>query len=251
MQIPRLDDRAIFEHTCESIGMLKSFLLNTLQVGTLVMIFMLGSLMNCIGDVCCSTWDKGMEMADRKRIIMDRSGKTPYMIRYYLLFRDRDEDTRFNIFIHKIIKSDEEDLHDHPWGYFTFILSGGYWETTGDIGRDESDTEITEFRTTQHWRPRFFMQRVNDTHIHRLELKKDKNAGSEIPCWTLFIPFKKTRDWGFYTTETEGLKWTPAHEYKTMRASSLSDMENENHEDDPYEQSSEGEGETESNKKND
>ena len=36
----------------------------------------------------------------------------------------------FNIFLHKILKSDLGDLHDHYWSYFTIILKGGYWETT-------------------------------------------------------------------------------------------------------------------------
>ena len=154
-----------------------------------------------------------MDMAGRKRVIMDRSGNTPYMVRYYLLFRDRKDDTRFNVFIHKIIKSDEDDLHDHPWGYFTFILSGGYWETVGDVEVNMDNDEITEFKTATRWCGRFYMQKVDDTHIHRLELKKDENTGYETPCWSLFIPFTRTRDWGFYTMEHDGLKWKSAEEY--------------------------------------
>ena len=36
----------------------------------------------------------------------------------------------FNILVHKILKSDLGDLHDHYWSYVTIILKGGYWETT-------------------------------------------------------------------------------------------------------------------------
>ena len=54
----------------------------------------------------------------------------PFMIRYYLLFRKRPKWFPFNIFIHKILKSDLGDLHDHYWSYITVVLKGGYKETT-------------------------------------------------------------------------------------------------------------------------
>ena len=40
----------------------------------------------------------------------------------------------FNIFLHKILKSDLGDLHDHYWPYITVVLKGGYWETTEKVG---------------------------------------------------------------------------------------------------------------------
>ncbi len=74
---------------------------------------------------------------NRKRIIMDRGPSwpdynmaEPFMIRYYLLFRKRPKWFPFNIFIHKILKSDLGDLHDHYWSYITVVLKGGYKETT-------------------------------------------------------------------------------------------------------------------------
>ena len=213
MQIPRLDDHEIFGNIIESIMMLGYFLFNVAQIGLLLVCLTTGSVMGKMSSVCSSTWDRGMEMAGRRRVIMDRTGTKPYMIRYYLLFRDRGENARFNIFIHKIMKSDEDDLHDHPWGYFTFILSGGYWETVADIGTNGDGDEITGFKTMRHWRGQGFMQKVDDTHIHRLELKKDEDTAHEIPCWSLFVPFKRSRDWGFYTVESEGFKWKSADEY--------------------------------------
>ena len=72
----------------------------------------------------------------RKRLLLDRGPSwpdydkaEPFMIRYYLLFRKRPKWFPFNILIHKILKSDLGDLHDHYWSYITVILKGGYWET--------------------------------------------------------------------------------------------------------------------------
>jgi len=60
----------------------------------------------------------------------DYKAAEPFVVRYYLLFRHRPKWFPFNIFIHKLLKSDLGDLHDHYWSYITIILKGGYWETT-------------------------------------------------------------------------------------------------------------------------
>ena len=73
--------------------------------------------------------------ANRKRVISDKGpswpnyqAAEPFVIRYYLLFRRRPKWFPFNILIHKLLKSDFGDLHDHYWTYITVILKGGYWE---------------------------------------------------------------------------------------------------------------------------
>ena len=78
-----------------------------------------------------------MLFKNRKRIILDRGPSwpdydkaEPFVVRYYLLFRNRPKWFPFNILVHKLLKSDLGDLHDHYWSYITIILKGGYWETT-------------------------------------------------------------------------------------------------------------------------
>jgi hypothetical protein len=58
---------------------------------------------------------------------MDRVNGEPYLERYYVFLKDRKR-FPFNIFVHKFLKSDPDDVHDHPWPYATLILKGGYWE---------------------------------------------------------------------------------------------------------------------------
>ena len=69
-----------------------------------------------------------LDRRGRKRIVYDRIDNEPYLERYYLFLKDRGEHFPFNIFLHKFLKSDIDDLHDHPWPYATLILRGGYWE---------------------------------------------------------------------------------------------------------------------------
>jgi len=118
---------------------------------------------------------KLLEKTDRKRIIMDRAYNEPYLERYYIFLKDRKW-FPFNVFLHKFLKGDLDDLHDHPWPYATFILKGGYWETTPE-GR--------------FWRGRGHFRICKATSYHRVELEPG------VDCWTLFMPGPKQRDWGF------------------------------------------------------
>lgn len=71
---------------------------------------------------------KFLEARGRKRIVYDRVDNEPYLERYYLFLKDRGEHFPFNVFLHRFLKSDSDDLHDHPWPFATLILKGGYWE---------------------------------------------------------------------------------------------------------------------------
>ncbi len=114
----------------------------------------------------------------RYRIINDRLDEEPYLERFYIFLKDR-KNFPFNIFIHRFLKSDPDDLHNHPWSYRTLILYGGYWEYT---------------ETGKFWRKPFSYRYAPANTFHRIELDKD------IPyCWTLFIPGKKEQEWGFDT----------------------------------------------------
>lgn len=121
---------------------------------------------------------KIMTYFGRYRIIYDRLDEEPYLERYYLFLKDREK-FPFNIFLHKFLKSDPDDLHDHPWSYISIPLYPGYWEYTekGKI-----------------WRGPFSIRYAPAKTLHRVELLKEKPY-----CWSLFIPGKKIRNWGFKT----------------------------------------------------
>ena len=118
-----------------------------------------------------------MKYLDRYRLINDRKDQKPYLERYYLFLKDR-KNFPFNIFVHKFLSSDPDDLHDHPWGFISIPLYPGYYEHTIN-GR--------------YWRGPFNVRLAKATSLHRIEI------GPENYCWTLFIPFKRIREWGFQT----------------------------------------------------
>ena len=115
----------------------------------------------------------------RRRVIHDRSYKEQYLIRYYIFLKDRNN-FPFNIFIHKFMKGDDdEDIHDHPWGFFHIILSGGYWEEV-PIDQNDLNKGIQKI-----WREPGYWNCVSADYKHRIELKDD------IKPWTIFIPLNK------------------------------------------------------------
>ena len=129
-----------------------------------------------------------MLFKNRKRIILDRGPSwpdydkaEPFVVRYYLLFRNRPPKWfPFNILVHKILKSDLGDLHDHYWSYITIILKGGYWETT------EKGT---------FWRRPGYVgfRRMSDRHS--LKVPEGK------PAWTLLFvgPNKGSKEYSEYS----------------------------------------------------
>ena len=142
-----------------------------------------------------------LERLERKRIIMDRVNDQPYLERYYVFLKDRDW-FPFNIFIHKFLKSDPDDVHDHPWPYATLILKGGYYEWTPQF--DEQGRkfgEICKWRGPGHFR----ICRANS--YHRIELDPS------VTAWTLFMPGPKKRDWGFLVNN----KWIQHEQYLKER----------------------------------
>ena len=128
-----------------------------------------------------------MMFENRKRLLLDRGPSwpdydkaEPFMIRYYLFFRKRPKWFPFNILLHKILKSDLGDLHDHYWPYITIILKGGYWET------NENGT---------FWRGPGYIGFRKASDRHSLKIPDGK------PAWTLLLagPNKGSKQFAKYT----------------------------------------------------
>jgi len=144
---------------------------------------------------------KLMQRLGRHRIILDRASAEPYLERYYVFLRDRQQ-FPFNIFIHKFLKSDPDEVHDHPWSYFTLILRGGYYEWIPEF--DSSGKKVGE---TRHWRGPGHFRRCSADSFHRIELDP------AVTAWTLFIPGSQKREWGFWVDDT----WVPHNQYIESR----------------------------------
>jgi len=142
-----------------------------------------------------------LERMGRKRIVMDRQSDEPYLERYYLFLKDRDR-FPFNVFLHKFLKGDPDDVHDHPWPYATLILKGGYYEWLPQF--DSKGNKIAEMCV---WRGPGSFRICRANSYHRIELDPS------VTAWTLFMPGPKKRDWGFLVNN----KWIQHEQYLKER----------------------------------
>jgi hypothetical protein len=87
--------------------------------------------------------------------------------------------------VHEILSSDyDRSPHNHPWDYWTLILSGGY---------EEHEYTDDGHYVASHWRgPGTFLRKRAES-MHRLEIRPYGD-----PVVTLFVTFKQTNKWGFY-----------------------------------------------------
>lgn len=142
-----------------------------------------------------------LERIGRKRIVMDRQSDEPYLERYYLFLKDRDR-FPFNVFLHKFVKGDPDDVHDHPWPYATLILKGGYYEWLPQF--DSKGNKIAEMCV---WRGPGSFRICSANSYHRIELDPS------VTAWTLFMPGPKKQDWGFLVNN----KWIQHEQYLKER----------------------------------
>jgi len=142
-----------------------------------------------------------MSKLGRHRLIPDRRTGNGYMHRYYLFIKDR---TKFplNVTMHKIVRSDDPIMHDHPWSYLTIILKGGYWEHLPKWNKDR-----TEFEDVRIWRGPGSIIHRSANEFHWLELDNEK------PATTLFFMGRQERDWGFLLNSNSYPRWIHFQEY--------------------------------------
>lgn len=127
------------------------------------------------------------------------TGGTPddvYMVRYIVL-----KSRLCCIYIHRFMRSDSDDPHDHPWNFITYIAEGGYSEDFYDVNQPSK----TDKKYLAYWTKRvnvrvpgsFAFRRATD--IHRVVLKRNyKMAEIKKAPLTACIMFKRQRHWGFW-----------------------------------------------------
>lgn len=106
----------------------------------------------------------------------------------------------FAIYIHQILRSDEDnDMHDHPWKFTSVILSGSY---------EESVMYPPNFYAVHHYtyhQGDVVEHAAEDAHRLRLKTKE---------VWTLVIASGRKREWGY---RLRGGVWIPNREYRISK----------------------------------
>ena len=104
----------------------------------------------------------------------------------------------FNIYIHQILKPDEDvHLHDHPWNFLSFILANGYWEQL-------------EEQPYIHLPFSILYRKAEQAHSIRFFIDEQENKA----CWTFVITGKRKRDWGYILDDGS---WINNKEYRILK----------------------------------
>ena len=128
---------------------------------------------------------------DREPDVVIGPGETPYLMRWYLIPRNRF----LNVYFHLFLRSDDDRaLHDHPWWSMSFVLMGQCLEHyyASDADREAGKQSV---RTI----PEGSVVFRGAAFAHRIELLKYQyieDAGK--PMTTLFITGPRFRSWGFW-----------------------------------------------------
>lgn len=125
---------------------------------------------------------------------------SPYLTRFVLIGTPW-----FKVCLHIFHRSDNDELHDHPWPFISFILWRGYVEEIASRLALLRDTDwnhpgFVAWEKTQGLclRKRAYPGMIlfrRSRHAHRVELINGKSAV------TLVLMGKRERDWGFFTRE--------------------------------------------------
>lgn len=126
------------------------------------------------------------------RAISADSPLGPLLERYIIIRHPR----LFGIFIHKLCRSDDDRaLHDHPWGFISVVLNGGY--------REEHFVENRELHTgtfpvTKYRRNGF------GSILYRPAEWRHRVIIDAKPAWTLIFLGPRRRRWGFWIPQWDG-----------------------------------------------
>lgn len=144
-----------------------------------------------------------------------------YLVRYYVF-----KSNWFNIFIHQFLRSDRDDLHDHPWNFATYLVRGSYCERKwnedfkiSEVIRRVDKLSMASFGGSgNHKTNRFVFRKATDQH--QVLVDKDlKENEKDQAALTICVTGRTQREWGFIkeiTVQDDGI--TPISEkYRPIR----------------------------------
>lgn len=150
------------------------------------------------------------------QITGEASGKQAVYLVRYIVIKSRF----FCFYIHRFMRSDSSDPHDHPWNFVTYIVEGGYDEHFYNVNKP--DKEGNEYKA--YWsmnvntrKPGSFAFR-RATDIHRVVIPRSfEMAEIEQAPLTACLMFKRQRHWGFWPLSDNGSKFVDWRKYLDIR----------------------------------
>lgn len=155
-----------------------------------------------------------MVWAERKGRVFKITGTAGpddvYLIRYYII-----KSRWFNFFVHQFLRSDRDDLHDHPWNFCTYLVNGSYTENkynpkTGLVENTRRENNLVTIGGKRQKQNVFVFRKATDQH--QVVVDKDlKEDFKYLAATTLFFSGPTKREWGFVKEEYQYLGTDAEH----------------------------------------
>lgn len=138
-----------------------------------------------------------------------------YLVRYIVL------KTKWCcVYIHRFMRSDSSDPHDHPWNFISYVVEGGYEEYFYDINKPVKIKMKNKWVYKYFWTLRKNKRAAGSiayrksTDIHRVVINRTykKHEVEKAPL-TACIMFKRHRHWGFWPLPDGGSKFVDWRKY--------------------------------------
>lgn len=119
---------------------------------------------------------------------------TVYLIRYLLV-----NSKYFNFYIHRFLRSDADDPHDHPWSFMTYVVDGEYHEHKYNFSCVNPLFETCDYSHVVNHREKGSLVFRNATDVHKVVVDEDIPVlEKERAPLTICITGPRKREWGFW-----------------------------------------------------
>lgn len=124
---------------------------------------------------------------------------TVYLVRY-IVFKSKWG----CMYIHRFMRSDSDTPHDHPWNFFTYVISGGYKEVFYSKSKPQHKDNKFSALWEKSLRTRLpgSIAYRNATDIHQVVVERPYEMEEiEQAPFTVCLIGPRIRDWGFWSED--------------------------------------------------
>jgi len=145
-----------------------------------------------------------LEKLCTKAIIKDQKTNKIYMIRYILL-----KTKYLSIFFHRFMNSDGDIPHDHPFNFYTYVISKGYREVRY---LPNPNNGVLHPFVVERKKGSLAFRRAEDIHQVVVDRTYEIKEIEEAPL-TMCVMLRRRRIWGFIERSDTGYTWTNWKDY--------------------------------------
>lgn len=162
------------------------------------------------------------------KIVGGLKSTTIYMVKYVVV-----KNPLFCIYIHRFMRSDADDPHDHPWNFVSYILKGTYTEHCFDINKpvlnknlaeQEKHKALSKLHYISYWTENKKRRNAGSLGfrsariIHRVVLDRsyEMNEIEDAPLTICFMG-RKRRHWGFWPYQDGGSVFVDWRKYLNIK----------------------------------